>query len=444
MEGKQSRNSLFVSLPGFFTLLFFAVTAIYFQASAIAAFLLFLALLCLASGLWSRGVLKRVEVEVSVGQGGCHAGDVLNLHLRVRNHSFFPLTWLDIIIPTGPEPIVRPKGASEDFRFSISGMSWEQTGVRARLVWLLWHQEISWDETLVTLRRGVVFLEGVRLQAGDGFGLSTRGKYRKLPAPLCLLIYPRLTPVRVQSFLKITQEAVFGSRGQTEDLTVLKNSRPYRPGDPMKRINWRLLALGRPMEINVYETVTPGCAAFLLDLKSFRKTVVHTNTSGSSWEETVLLERKLEGMISLIASCIRAVRERGVPTALIIPGYGNRDAVLCLPDAEDPLAMHSMEALARIDYLAQDTRFPAEDFWSVSHSLGNLYICARTRQSSSMADIAEQMGRGRAHYLVWDRAQKSSADADCLYAEDLLLEKPDLDVYKEQVDQQEQIRRRTA
>lgn len=348
MDGKkippsQSRDSIFSSIPGLLTLLFFAVLAIYFQAAMIGAFLLLFFLLCLCSRVWSRGICRHVQLSVRAVNSVCHVGEKCVVELKVRNQSLFPLIWLDVILPTGRKELVRPVNAKEFFRFVMHGRQDEETAVKERFVWLLWQQEITWQEELLAVHRGVVSINSIGLQAGDGFGLSARTDAHLLDAPLRLVLYPRLIPVSVNHFLRISQEAVACSRGQTEDITLLKSSRPYEPGDPVRRINWRLLARCGRLIVNVYESVLPACAAFVLDLESFRRVEERKNANNQTVVERFLREKKLEGMISLIASCITALAQRGVPAALVLPGYGARQPVFCMPGERQDQQAEPME-----------------------------------------------------------------------------------------------------
>ncbi len=111
------------------------------------------------------------------------------------------------------------------------------------------------------MRRGIWSLPGVGLQAGDGFGLSATEDWKAFEVPVRLVIAPRLEQRDVSPFLKVSQEAIAGNRGQMEDITILKSSRPYQPGDPVKRINWRMLARSGQVLVNQYEQVMPGCTA---------------------------------------------------------------------------------------------------------------------------------------------------------------------------------------
>ncbi len=423
MKEKQSRDSWFVGTLGLILLLVCAVLSIYFQAWVIGAFLCFMFLLCFGSRTWSRAVLRRVDISVKAIQESCHAGELLRLKMQVRNRSFLPLVWLDVILPMGRKPLVRSEGQEECEWFFLKGETEVQTGVRNRFVWLLWQQEITWEETLRTICRGSVEITGAALQAGDGFGLSARESWKPFPTPLRLLVYPRIVPIAVQSFLKINQEAVAQSRGQTEDITILKSSRPYQPGDSIKRINWRLLAGSQKMEVNVYETVMPGCAAFLLDLASFRYEAEQEDSSGGSWKEKRLKEPELEAMISLIASCMRAVDEHGILTALVLPAYGDREAVFCMPGGDESIWNRSMEALAMIDYKKEDVRFPYEEFWQAGHKLGNIYLCCESEENSTLGELAHHLGRSRVKYLTLKRGVTETGEFDCIYGEEIALER---------------------
>lgn len=435
MEEKRNKSSLFSGIPGIAVLFSLAAAASYFQAWQAAAFFFLLLFLCGSSFLWSRRVLKQIEVSVKALSGEGYAGDRLSLEINVKNNSFFPLTWLDVLLPTGTRELVCQTLAENVRRYQLEGWREAQTGIRLRFAWLLWQQEIRWTEELTALRRGVAVLEGASLQAGDGLGLSARERWYAFSVPAGLTVYPGIVPVRPQPFLKVFQEAAARNRGQTEDMTILKSSRPYMPGDPVKRINWRLLAGSGQMEVNVYETVMPGCMTFLLDLSSFRRTAERKEEQGLACLDLFLLERDLERMISLVASCMRTVAGYQIPATLIIPAYGDREAVLCIPDGEEPemLLKQAMEALAKVDYRAEEPHFPYEEFWQAGHKLGNVHICTRTDEASGLDGLAEGLGRSRARYLVLERQARAAGEFECLYEEDICLERLDWENMEKEV-----------
>ena len=411
-------SSLFASLPGLFLLISLAITAAYYGATLIAAFLLLVFLLCASACLWSRSVLKKTSVAIDDGQRACHAGETMPLTLRLRSRSFFPLIWLDVILPFGDMPILRREGDAPGQTYTfITGT--EFYGLRERFVWLLWQQEITCEETLLAVRRGVVSVPHACLQAGDGLGMAAAQRYMPLERPIRLLVYPRLVRVDINPFMRLIIDAEAGTRGQTEDITLLKSSRPYQYGDSMKRINWRYLAMTGRMEVNQYETITPGCITFFVDLFSFR--YVKVFPAGDNREDIRVLvhEEALESLLSLIASVIHALQERSQRFALVIPGYGDHEPVVLKPSGGDAAYDLAMEALSEIDYRGQSALLPADDIRRMRRKLGSIHICSYS-DSSEASDALDALGCHRLRRIACLRSGKETA-GECTLLEDLVL-----------------------
>lgn len=412
-------SSIFASLPGLVLLLGLVIAAAYFSATMIAAFLLLILLLCAAACLWSRSVLGKTSVSISDGQTACHAGDRLPITLNIRSRSFFPLIWLDVILPFGETALLRREEdkPGQTFTFITDKPFY---GLRERFVWLLWQQEISCEESLLALRRGVVTLSLACLQAGDGLGMAAAQRYAELERPVRLLIYPRIVRVDVQPFLRLITDAEAGARGQTEDITLLKSSRPYQHGDSMKRINWRYLAMTGRMEVNQYETITPGCITFFLDLYSFR--FLETYTTAGDYKETrvAVREKHLESMLSLIASCIRALHERSQRFALVIPGYAGRKPVLIKPSGSDSAYDQCMEALAEIDYRGESILLPGDDIRRMRRKLGSVHLCSYT-DASRLSDSLDALGCRRLRTIACIHSSSAPSSSECLMLENLVL-----------------------
>ena len=393
METKQSRNSLLVSIPGLFCLLALALAANYFRLFVVSAFLIVVFLLALSSYVWSRGICRKLEAEVMMPVTACHAGDRVTVRIRVKNRSIFPMVWLDVILPVGERELVRIDETRACDQFEIQGGLEPVYGIRQRFVWLLWQQEITWEQEVTAVRRGIWSLPGVGLQAGDGFGLSATEDWKAFEVPVRLVIAPRLEQRDVSPFLKVSQEAIAGNRGQMEDITILKSSRPYQPGDPVKRINWRMLARSGQVLVNQYEQVMPGCTAFVLDLDTFHYIRKQKDDCGTVTEEAVFEEDSLERMLSRVASCMWELSGRGIQTALILPAYGKAEAFFCIPgrdDEREQTLKEAMEGLAALSYRGETVKFPYEDFWHFAHRVGNFCICTRTDEGTSLEELAEE------------------------------------------------------
>jgi len=412
-------SSLFASWLGLAALLFLAVACAYWGAMLIAAFVLLVLLLGFGASLWSRNVLNKTSVSIGEGQTACHAGDALPLTLTVHSRSLFPLIWLDVTIPFGDTLIVRREG-DEHPQLETGPYEKPKYGLRERFAWLLWQQEITCEETLETLRRGIVPIDMIRLQAGDGLGMAADFRDAALERPVRLIVYPRLVPVDIRVFTRLITLAEAGAKGQTEDITLLRSSRPYQHGDPMKRINWRYLAMTGQMEVNQYETITPGCITFLLDLFSFRYLKTFTTTKDTTETRVMLREKELEQMLSVLASCIRALSEQGLRFALIVPGYAEHEPILCRPASGETALYAALEALAGIGYAGQQTQLPADDIRRLRRKLGVIHLCAYTDAPTLTGDMeALSCTRLRALACLRDEQAQRTGELECTLLEDL-------------------------
>lgn len=413
------KSSLFASLPGLLCLLGFSITAAYYGATLISAFLLLLFLLCACARLWSQNVLRKAEASLDDGQTACHAGDSMSITLHVRSHSFFPLIWLDVILPLGETPLIIREGDDPEQRFTVPE-SRPFVGLRERFVWLLWQQEIACEETLTALHRGIVPVTRASLQAGDGLGMAACMRWIDFKRPVRLMIYPRRLQVNIGPFLRHISDVETGKNGQAEDITLLRSSRPYQHGDPMKRINWRYLAMSGRMEVNQYETITPGCITFFVDLFSFRYVETFTNGQGHSDTRIVLRESELEHMLSLIGSCIEKLFELGQRFSLIIPGYADAEPVLCRPSSSEIALQSAMEALAAIAYRGQAVVLPSDEIRRVRRKLGTVYVCAWSDVSTQTEALAALgVSRLRAIACIRDEKAKNASETDCLLIDEL-------------------------
>lgn len=411
-------SSLFSSPLGLLGLFVCTVAAAYFGATLVAAFLLLLFLLGLSARLWSGGVLGKTTVSLGGRQTACHAGDSLEIELRVFSRSLFPLVWLDVFVPLGESLRLRHEDDENPQQVQLP-LERPVYGFSERFAWLLWQHEISCTETLLSLRRGVVEIAHVSLQAGDGLAMAAQQKWQDLEHPVRLSVYPRLERVDVSPFARLIADAQTGARGQTEDVTLLRSSRPYQHGDAFKRINWRHLALTGRMETNQYETITPGCITFVIDLASFRyfKSVVTRYDT----RETLpfVHEGALEAMLSAVASCIQGLFDRGLRFALVIPGFGRTEGVLVRPGSGETALLACMEALAALDYQGQDPFLPAEELRRARRELGVVHLCALSDAPTLTASM-HALGLERLRTIACRRDESASAsDSPALLLSDL-------------------------
>lgn len=284
-----------------------------------AGFFSFLLLLGLASRLWAALSLRRVDFELYAPVRRAFPGQTLEVELRLANHKFLPLVWAELVqffgkdAPLLPAEGVRPLSREESALEGFEGA--ELLGWRQRFSLLLWESEVRCPCRWQAKRRGLYRPQRVLLRSGDGLGLTQLALSVAVPGrPFA--VYPALQPVRTGPFLRYVWTSQRGGRGFLEDPTLLRSTRPYQPGDSYRQINWRMAALGLPLESNIQETVLPRNAHFVLD--------------GQSWQGPDADRPGLEDALSVIASLAVELEERGVRCGLSLPA-GAGGGPVCLP-----------------------------------------------------------------------------------------------------------------
>ena len=284
-----------------------------------AGFFSFLLLLGLASRLWASLSIRRVEFELYAPVRRAFPGQEIPVELRLANRKFLPLVWGELVqlfgrdAPLLPGEGVRPLSREESALEGFEGA--ELLGWRQRFSLLLWESEVRCPCAWQAKRRGLYRPQRVLLRTGDGLGLTQLARSVEVPGrPFA--VYPALQPVRTGLFLRYVWTSQRGGRGFLEDPTLLRSTRPYRPGDSWRQINWRMAALGLPLETNIQETVLPRNAHFVLD--------------GQSWQGPDADRESLEDALSLIASLAVELEARGVRCGLSLSA-GAEGGPVCLP-----------------------------------------------------------------------------------------------------------------
>ena len=296
----DENGSNFVSVPGILLLFGLFLAAMYFEARLLAAALLSACAFSLAALLLGRKALDGVQVSCRGESLRVFPGETVRFTLTIENRKWMPLFWLTVLLPK-PDRGLFPV---EPGQFH----------------WILPWQEIGWQQEWKAGRRGVYPLRAVKLISGDGFGLLIRRKLLRLPEGHLFVVYPREIPVRTEVLPFSTADLDRGNRGYLEDLSLLKGTRGYQPGDSIRRMNWRMLAKQGTPAVNVYETLLPVRSAFVLDLASFGSWREVEDTDGTKrYYVNEYAEDALEEMISLAASVLIRFAEQGRRCVLALP-----------------------------------------------------------------------------------------------------------------------------
>jgi hypothetical protein len=391
MKGKlvANRSSYLVNLPVLAVCLILGVLMALWGLRLLAAVLLFYVLLGGLARIWGVLSANRLVIQLTGDTAGAFPGETLTFHLRVKNEKFLPLLWAEVFFPLEkrlcltPEEM-RPPEDWEKPALEEGNASLEQVG-EARLPSFLWYEERTVEFHWQANRRGIYSTQGWRLRTGDGFGLSqvehplTAGRSQQLA------VYPKLVEVSPELFLRNQWNADTGARGVMEDPTVIRSTRAYQSTDSVKRINWRMVARGLPVTVNVYEEILPRSIGFLFDGESF---------GGQGREDA------LEDALSILASELVRLEEEQVEAALCLPrgkhggafthfGGGDLESLLFALAGYEPEAERKDQAGIPIP---RSATFDLPAILEGGQRVGHFYYITYSTQSITAPQLLEELG----------------------------------------------------
>ncbi len=274
------------------------------------------------SRYWSRHLFDRVRFESSMRERRTFIGEAVAFDVHLENKKPLPLPWYEWRIGL----IEQLPAEGEAMAASASpGLSWI-----VRRGALGWYETHDWRFTVRPSERGFHAFGMSTLRSADLLGVFPRTLQNELPQHL--IVFPR-----VFSFedLGLPSERPFGERrgGNRifEDPLRIAGLREYRPGDPMRRIDWKATARTGDLQSRVYE---PSATQQLY-------LMVNIDTMEHVWEG--YLRDELEMIASVAASV--AVWAGGARYAVGLLANG------AFPDADRPIRLapsRSTDQVARV------------------------------------------------------------------------------------------------
>lgn len=411
----EKSGSNFASLPGALLLLVLCLISGRFPAPLLSAALFAAFLISFTAWFWGRMALKGLETELTGTSLRVFPGETVQFMVTLANQKWLPLFWAEVRFP-----------AQEQKIFPLSSV---------RTNWILPWQKVTSAQLRTAERRGIWHMNHLEVITGDGLGLSVRQDAFSPENPLLFVVYPKLVPVRTDILPLQAAMPEADSRGCLEDVSLLRGSRDYAPGDPVKRLNWRILARSGKMEVNLYEHVSPREISFLLDLESFGE--YRTYESGSDAriinQITALHSGALEDMISLAASLIFVLAERGCRLRLILPevlkaelpeNYASQEGEetpvlpaelagkekagsgggLYDPESPEDRIPELLTALSGIRYYGGPAMMPHREVLRHASSLGQIFVMALSPEKVSCKDLLDSLPE-RAVTLITDTSE---------------------------------------
>ena len=326
-------------------------------------------LLLLAGGvalLWSKHSLDNVRYERIIPEDRGFPGERMAVTLRLINDKALPVPWIEVK-DAFPEHMLE----NEEH---LGPASFPNYILLGRSTHLSWYERINWPLEFNAPARGFYRLGPARLSAGDLFGLFPSERDERSRDGL--IIYPR---VYAMPELGLPSRRPFGDRKGRErifeDPSRIAGSREYRPGDPMKRIDWKGTARHQTLMSRIYE---PSSTHHLL-------IALNVHTLAHTWEGYI--PELLERLLSTAGSVAKYGIDAGYAVGLAANGsFPDSDRPLRVPvgSSSDQL-MRILEALAVIGPLTLVPLQTILDREAQSFPFGATLVCVTARMDGPLA-----------------------------------------------------------
>lgn len=281
---------------------------------------------------WSRHLFDRVTFTHTPSQRRAFIDEPITLDLELSNQKILPLPWYEWRLALVELWSVDGERLAEA---SAPGTNW-----LVRRGALGWYQKNAWQVTMKVPVRGYHQIGPAHVKSADLLGIfPTRHEFDE---PQHVTVFPRVFKMEDLGF---PADRPFGERkGRNpiyEDPLRVAGIREYRPGDPLKRIDWKATARAGELQARVYE----ASATQQLYL------MVNIDTLEHAWEG--YLRDDLERTVSTSASV--AVWASGARFAVGLLANGSFPAadrpIRIAPSRSPSQLTHLLEALAVIQPL---------------------------------------------------------------------------------------------
>lgn len=271
---------------------------------------------------WSRHLFDRVTLRITASERRAFIGEPVGIAVELENRKPLPLPWYQWRVALAEALPAQDESVAA---IASPGLKW-----LVRSGSLGWYQKHDWSFTVRPSERGFHQYGPSRLRSADLLGAFPR--LLEGDDVQHLVVFPQVFPVEE---LGLPPDRPFGERkgGDRlfEDPLRFAGLRDYRPGDPLRRIDWKATARHGELQSRVYE---PSATQQLYVL-------VNIDTMSHAWEG--YLRDDLERTVSVAASL--AVWAAGARYAVGLLANG------AFPEADRPIRLapsRSRDQLTRI------------------------------------------------------------------------------------------------
>lgn len=318
--------------------------------------------------LWSKHAFDRVSFKRTALANRAFPGETVEITATITNDKMLPLPWFEV------RDLVPENSLLGEQHTTISTSPGYVTLIRSTRLGP--YQRINWPLHFRTNQRGYYRLGPARFNSGDVFGFFPAEKDDNEKNYIPIIVYPRLYELPQ---LGLPAQRPFGDfKGRErifEDPGRPAGLRDYRPGDPMRRIDWKATARRQTLQAKVYE---PSTSLHML-------LAVNVHTLAHTWQGYV--PEFLERVLSAAGSIARYGAETGFAVGLVANGsYPGSDRPLRIPAGRrsDQLT-RILEALAVIGPLTLTPLETVLDREAAALPYGTTVVCVTSRVDPPLA-----------------------------------------------------------
>jgi uncharacterized protein (DUF58 family) len=276
--------------------------------------------------VWQRHCLTGVSYRRALRRDRAMFGEEVGLDVELVNDKVLPLTWLHVEDDVPRELTIQ----GGTVLFGRSEMHRELH----HLLPMLPFQRVRRRLTVVCDQRGEHTFGPAVLRSGDPMGIHEQ--FARVRDQEQLLVYPKVFRLGA---LPVASRVPLGDERAALDLvgdpSRIAGVREYRPGDPLRHIDWRATARGGSLLVRVFEPTSALRMAVFVDMRAPR-------LSGVGRRLDVM-----EFTVALGASVVADLAGRGVATGLYSSGSVLGKAVVREPSSSATALPAMLELLAR-------------------------------------------------------------------------------------------------
>lgn len=274
-----------------------------------------------------RRVFTAVTFDRALSRRVVSWGSELEITMSITNAKLLPLVWMRVRDewPEGLEPL----------GFALRPLSHLGRQAFIQTVSVRWYERLRRRYRVRCTERGLHRFGPVELEAGDPFGIA--GVEQTLEARQEFAVLPKVLGIPGFELLTghpLVEETV--THSLASDPTALRGIRPYRPGDPMRAINWRATARSGALQTNEFDPASLAAVRLLLDVGSRHK----------AWEG--ITPQLMELLCVVAASLATAFAAQGFGVGLASNASLTREWRAVDMEAEQGALPQVLETLARL------------------------------------------------------------------------------------------------